>query len=81
MKQTFYQKQINQKVDVLWESRKVDDSGKAYYSGYAPNFCRVESNDRNEVLLEGRIKTAKLMEYSVSKSILKGETVNENTTK
>jgi len=81
LKKEFYQRQINNNVEVLWESRKTDKDGKAYYTGYTPNFCRVESNDKNEVILEGRISNTMLSDYSLDRSVLKGVRVNENPDK
>ncbi len=73
LKKDFHQKQINQEVDVLWEAQKQNEEGRLVYSGYAPNFCRVESIGLNDVLLEGRVKRTQILDYSSAKSVLTGK--------
>jgi threonylcarbamoyladenosine tRNA methylthiotransferase MtaB len=73
LKKDFHQQQINQQVDVLWEGQKNNEEGKLVYTGYAPNFCRVESIGQNDVLLEGRVKRTQILDYSSTKSVLMGK--------
>ncbi|WP_299876552.1 tRNA (N(6)-L-threonylcarbamoyladenosine(37)-C(2))-methylthiotransferase MtaB [uncultured Cocleimonas sp.] len=73
LKKDFHQQQINQAVDVLWEGQKKNEEGRRVYSGYAPNFCRVESIGQNDVLLEGRVKQTQILGYSSDKSVLTGK--------
>ncbi len=73
MKKDFHQNQINQEVDILWEAQKKNEEGRLVYSGYTPNFCRVESIGLNDVLLEGRVKRTQIMDYSSAKSVLTGK--------
>ena len=75
LKQQFHEKTLNQKVEVLWEGQKKDENNRLVFSGYTPNFCKVESNGVNDVLLEGRIKTTELIEYSSERSVIKGQVV------
>jgi threonylcarbamoyladenosine tRNA methylthiotransferase MtaB len=72
LKQDFHQQQLNKDVAVLWEAQKINDAGDLVYAGYTPNFCKVESNGRNDVLLEGRVKQTSIVEYSASRSVLTG---------
>jgi len=73
LKKDFHQNQINQEVEVLWEAQKRNEEGRLVYSGYAPNFCRVESIGLNDVLLEGRVKRAQILDYSSDKGVLTGK--------
>ena len=73
LKQQFYEKQLNRKIDVLWEGQKKNENGRLIYTGYTPNFCKVESNGENDVLLEGRVKTTQLLNYSTERNVLKGK--------
>ncbi len=72
LKQRFHEKHLNTTVDVLWESQKKDENGRLVFTGYTPNFCKVESNGVNDVLLEGRVKKTQLLNYSLERSVLKG---------
>ena len=72
LKQNFHQSQISNEVDVLWEGLKSDENGNQYFTGYTPNFCKVESMSKNDVLLEGRVKKTQLLEYSSKNSVLRG---------
>ena len=73
LKKDFHQNQISQEVEVLWEAQKKNEEGRLVYSGYAPNFCRVESIGSNDVLLEGRVKRSSILDYSSSKGVLTGK--------
>lgn len=73
LKQAFYEQQLNQELPVLWEGQKKDENGRLVFTGYAPNFCKIESNGENDVLLEGRVKTTKLLSYAPERGVLKGK--------
>ena len=73
LKQNFHEKLLNRNNDVLWEGQKKDENGRLVYTGYTPNFCKVESNGENDVLLEGRVKTTQLLNFSCERSVLKGK--------
>ena len=73
LKQQFHEKHLDTTVDVLWEGQKKDEKGRLVFNGYTPNFCKVESNGDNDVLLEGRVKATQLLCYSLNRSVLKGK--------
>lgn len=73
LKQQFHEKYLDKTVDVLWEGQKTDENGRLVFNGYTPNFCKVESNGMNDVLLEGRVKATQLLSYSLDRSVLKGK--------
>ena len=73
LKQQFHEKLLNKKVDILWEGQKKNENGRLIFTGYTPNFCKVESNGENDVLLEGRVKKTHLLNYSLDRSVLKGK--------
>lgn len=73
LKNDFYQAQLNNEVEVLWESQKTDTDGRVRYSGYTPNFCKVETIVSNSVLLESRIEMAKLVSLSEERNVFKCE--------
>jgi len=73
LKQNFHEKLLTRKIDVLWEGQKKDENGRLIYTGYTPNFCKVESNGENDVLLEGRVKTTELLSFSTERSVIKGK--------
>lgn len=73
LKQRFHEKHLNTAVDVLWEGQKKDENNRLIFTGYTPNFCKVESNGDNDVLLEGRVKKTQLLNYSLERSVLKGK--------
>ena len=73
LKKSFHENLVNRDIDVLWEGQKKDENGRLIYTGYTPNFCKVESNGENDVLLEGRVKSTKLINYSLERSVLKGK--------
>ena len=78
LKQTLLQQQVNQSVEVLWESPKssdLDNVSQVRYEGYTPNFCRVETYVENTVLLESRIKSTQLLGLSKNKGFLTGKTL------
>ncbi|MCF6189381.1 MAG: tRNA (N(6)-L-threonylcarbamoyladenosine(37)-C(2))-methylthiotransferase MtaB [Cocleimonas sp.] len=71
LKTSFHQAQLNNTVEVLWESQKTAGEGQVRYSGYTPNFCKVETIVSNTVLLESQIKKAQLIDFSENRGILK----------
>ena len=73
LKRQFHEKHLNTTVDILWEGQKIDDEGRSVFTGYTPNFCKVESNGENDVLLEGRVKATQLQNYSLERNVLKGK--------
>ncbi|HIP94023.1 MAG TPA: tRNA (N(6)-L-threonylcarbamoyladenosine(37)-C(2))-methylthiotransferase MtaB [Leucothrix sp.] len=81
LKSEILQLQIDKTVDVLWESQKPENAnvvskvGQVVYSGYTPNFCRVETIVDNTVLLESKIIKTTLTDLSSSRGILKGTVV------
>ena len=67
MKQDMLRQQLHKSVEVLWESSTlVDGKNKTHlkYSGYTPNFLKVETITPSDVLLENRITTTVLSETS-----------------
>ena len=76
LKNDFYQSQLNNIVEVLWESQIADNEGRVRYSGYTPNFCKVETIVANTVLLESRVKRTKLVGFSVDKGFFQGANQN-----
>ena len=73
MKSDFSCEQLGKQVSVLWESQQVDDLGRIRYSGYTPNFVRVETILTDDVILEGKVTNTKLLEYSADKGVIKGK--------
>ena len=71
MKQEFAQSQIGRKVPILWERQKLQ-GGMAKYTGYTPNFMKVETSVSNTVLLENRIIDTSLDGYNAEKQSLTG---------
>lgn len=72
LKNDMLQNQLGNRVEVLWESQKPVENGKVRYSGYTPNFCKIESIVSNTVLLESQIKKVQLVDFSKSRGILQG---------
>ena len=72
LKSDFYKSQVDNIVDVLWESQKEESKGRVRYLGYTPNFCKVETIVTNTVLLESRIKKTKLIDFSEDKGFFQG---------
>jgi len=66
-------KKFDSNVDVLWESQKKNENGRLVFTGYTPNFCKVESNGENDMLLAGRVKATQLLSYSNDRNILTGK--------
>ena len=73
LKQDFNQKQLTSNVDVLWESQRKNEDGRLVFTGYTPNFCKVESNGENDMLLAGRVKPTQILSYSNDRNILTGK--------
>ena len=72
LKQDFANSQVGQTVPVLWE-RQRQESGMAKYSGYTPNFMKVETSVSNTVLLENRIVDTLLSGYNADNQSLTGK--------
>ena len=72
LKNDFYHTQLKNTVEVLWESQKPYSEGRVRYSGYTPNFCKVETIVANTVLLESRIKKAQLVDFSQDRGVFQG---------
>ena len=73
LKQEMLNEQLGKSVDVLWESQKVGSDGLLRYSGYTPNFMRVETISLNNVLLESKITKTILTDISADQQILQGK--------
>lgn len=72
MKQQAMRKMIGQSAAVLWEKPGTDESGKQWFTGYTPNYHRVEtSSDDN---LEYRVSAVELTRINNEKLILQGTT-------
>ena len=71
LKQDFANSQLGQSVPVLWE-RQRQDAGISKYSGYTPNFMKVETSVGNTVLLENRIVDTRLSAYNADNQSLTG---------
>ena len=71
LKQEFAESQLGNKVSVLWE-RQRQEGALAKYSGYTPNFMKVETSVSNTVLLENRMVDTSLDSYSAEKQSLIG---------
>lgn len=73
MKQNMLEMQLNKQIEVLWESQKASDKeGYVRYTGYTPNFLRVETITRNDVLLESKIAQTRLSGLSSASGFLTG---------
>lgn len=76
MKHDMFKQQLNKQVDVLWESQKPTEiSGQVRYTGYTPNFLRVETVVGNTVLLDSKVTSTKLAGVSEETGFLTGEVV------
>lgn len=71
LKQDFANSQLGQSVPVLWE-RQRQEGGVVKYSGYTPNFMKVETSVSNTVLLENRIVNTQLSAYNADRQSLTG---------
>ena len=71
MKQQFAESQLRTNAEVLWE-RQRNEGGTAKYTGYTPNFMKVETSVSNTVLLENRIVKTDLDTYDAQKQALIG---------
>lgn len=73
MKQDMLKQQIDKQVKVLWESQKLSGKkGYVRYSGYTPNFLRVETIVKDGVLLEGEVTETNLIGISEATGFLQG---------
>jgi len=71
MKKAMLNRQINQSSKVLWEKGKQQGT-LMHYSGYTPNFLKVETQVANHILLENTITTTYLTQLSEQKPSLMG---------
>jgi len=71
MKQAALSAQVGQCCDVLWEKGK-QHGAKTHYTGYTPNFLRVETQVANTTLLENRITPTQLVNLSTEPASLIG---------
>lgn len=73
MKRDMLNLQIGKQLEVLWESQKTSDKeGFVRYTGYTPNFLRVETIVRDDVKLEGGLAKTKLIGISEVSGFLQG---------
>lgn len=74
MKQEMLQLQINKHVDVLWEAGKpAEQAAYTRYTGYTPNFLRVETIVKNDVKLDSKLTNTNLSGLSKESGFLTGE--------
>ena len=74
-KQSILEKQINKRVDVLWESQtsvEINGLNKLRYTGYTPNYFRVETIVDTDVLLEGKVLSTSISGLSSDGDLLTG---------
>lgn len=72
MKSTMMSAQINEQVDILWEKGRQMD-GLNHYTGYTPNFLKVETTTPALTLLENTITSITISQFSEEKQVLIGE--------
>jgi threonylcarbamoyladenosine tRNA methylthiotransferase MtaB len=66
MKQHFYQQNVGQKFEVLWEGQREElENGKQRVFGYTPNYLRVSCEISEAETLENQITTFQLPESFV----------------
>ncbi len=74
MKQAALSAQVGQCCDVLWEKGK-QHGAKTHYTGYSPNFLRVETHVSQSTLLENRITQTQLINVSTESASLIGKII------
>jgi threonylcarbamoyladenosine tRNA methylthiotransferase MtaB len=72
MKQAALSTQVGQCCDVLWEKGK-QHGAKTHYTGYTPNFLRVETHVSQSTSLENRITQTQLINVSIESASLVGK--------
>lgn len=72
MKSSILSAQINKQVDILWEKGR-SDGALNHFTGYTPNFLKVETRVTSPTLLENRITQVKITGVSPEKNILIGK--------
>ncbi len=72
MKLDMLSAQLNKQVDILWEKGQGKD-GWNYYTGYTPNFLKVETHVPASIILENTITSVTLTQLSKERLILIGE--------
>lgn len=63
LKEDWLRQQLGTTAEVLWERRK-EEAGRAVYSGYTPNYCKVFQVTDLSVKLENRITPVELTAFS-----------------
>ena len=75
-KMIILEQQTNRTVEVLWESQRlitVDGLSKVRYSGYTPNYLKVETIVNSDVLLESKVTPTFISGLSHQDKLLTGE--------
>jgi threonylcarbamoyladenosine tRNA methylthiotransferase MtaB len=71
LKREFAESQIDTTAAVLWERQRLEGA-MAKYSGYTPNFMKVETSVSNTVLLENRIVDTRLSAFNAESQAITG---------
>ncbi|MDD1620433.1 MAG: tRNA (N(6)-L-threonylcarbamoyladenosine(37)-C(2))-methylthiotransferase MtaB [Methylococcaceae bacterium] len=62
LKQAFIAENIGTEAEILWEGQtEALDNGKNRYFGYTPNYLRVACDVAEDVILENRVRQARLL--------------------
>jgi len=77
MKQQLLASQKGLVVDVLWEQQKKNDAGQIIFSGYTPNYLKVEIVINNAISesnlgLKNKITPVKIHAFSTDRLLLQG---------
>jgi threonylcarbamoyladenosine tRNA methylthiotransferase MtaB len=76
LKADFLQKQLGMTVPVLWErGRLLDENnalGEKVFTGYTPNFCKLETKVAGTILLENKIRNTAISAVSQEGLLLEG---------
>jgi threonylcarbamoyladenosine tRNA methylthiotransferase MtaB len=76
MKRTAMKKYLRRALPVLWEQNTAqDDMGSVKYSGYTPNFLRVEIEVPSRVVLDNEIRKARLISVTPAGESLVAELI------
>ena len=71
LKQSWLQQQVGSAAQVLWERRK-EEGGRAIYSGYTPNYCKVVHTTDLSTKLENKITAVNLSADQLHDGVLCG---------
>jgi threonylcarbamoyladenosine tRNA methylthiotransferase MtaB len=74
LKHNWLKEQLGLRADVLWERRK-EEGGRAFYSGYTPNYCKVLLETDLITQLENKITPVNLPALDERDAVLQGEVV------